>query len=388
MTLLPFDYAVRNMGRSRTRLALGIAGSVLVSLLVIAAACFVRGLDRTLALTGGEHNVILLGSGSEESIERSEVPLRAASIAAASLDGVRERLGERYVSPEIHVALEIAAEPVEETARLALVRGIELAAFLVHPQVEIVEGRAPAAGRDEVMIGGLVSDKLGAPDLGVGDRLRIDDRSFTVSGRFRAPRTVMDAEVWMPLTDLQVLSQRDDLSCVILTLDPARGGAFEDMEAFAIQRLDLELTAMRETDYYAALSRFLSPIRAMVLATAALIALGGIFGGLNTTYAAFASRVREVGTLQVFGYRRAAITVSILQESILIAATGSLAAAVMGVFLLDGIAVRFSMGAFALVVDAPVIALGIGAGVALGCVGALPPVLRSLRLPIQEALRA
>ncbi len=385
MKILPFDYAVRNLGRSKVRLFLSLFGSVLVTLLVVAAGSFVRGMTASFAITGAEHNVILLGSGSEESIERSEIPLRAAAIAAASL-GVRERFGEPYLSPEVHVALGVDTTE-EGKGRLTVVRGVRPVAYLVHPSVQIVEGRCPEPGSDEIMVGGLVASKLGVADLLVGGKLWIDGRSWTISGRFRAPQTVMDAEIWMPLQDLQVVAQRDNLSCVVLTLDPAKG-SFEDVEAFAIQRLDLELSAMRESDYYAALVRFFAPIRFMVLVTAGLIALGGILGGLNTMYAAFASRVREMGTLQVFGYRRIAVVISILQESILTTATGSLVASAVGIWVLDGIAIRFSMGAFGLIVDAPVIALGIGSGILLGCVGALPPAVRCLRLPVNEALRA
>lgn len=385
MKFLPLDYAVRNLGRSRVRLVLGLAGSVLVVLLVIAAASFVRGMTESLTLASSEDNVILLGSGSEESIERSEVPRRAAAIAAASLD-VRERLGEPYVSPEIHVALSV--DPNREgEGRLTVVRGVETVAFLVHPSVEVVEGRPPEPGADEILIGGLVPNTLGVEELPVGTELWIDGRPWAISGRFRAPQTTMDAEIWMPLPDLQVLAQRDNLSCIVLTLDPAKG-SYEDVEAFTIQRLDLALAAIEEKDYYQALAGFFAPIRFMVLLTAGLIALGGILGGLNLMYASFASRVREVGTLQVFGYGRIAIVASVLLESILTTTTGAQIASLIGFWSLDGVAVRFSMGAFGLVVDAPVLAAGIGSGILLGILGGLPPAIRCLRLPIHEALRA
>jgi len=386
MRLLPFDYATRNLGRSPPRLLLAVAGSALVVVLVIAAAGFVRGMRASLSLPGAERNAILLGAGSEESIERSEISMRVADIAAA-MDGVRVRLGVPYVSPEVHLALSVRIAPGDPET-LTLVRGVRPVAQLVHPQVEIVEGRPPEPGRDEVMIGSLVPRKLGVANehLPLGGTLSIDGRPWTISGRFRAPRTTMDAEIWMPLVDLQVIARRDNLSCVVVTLDPARGD-FADVETLAATRLDLELAAMPETAYYGALARFYAPIRAMVLATAALIALGGILGGLNTMVAAFAARVREVGTLQVLGFPRRAIVLSLAQESVIIAATGALVAGFAAKLFLDGLAVNFSLGAFGLVVDAPVLALGLAAGVLLGLVGVLPPALRCLRLPVAQALK-
>ncbi|MHC5003781.1 MAG: ABC transporter permease [Planctomycetota bacterium] len=387
MRRLPLEYATRNLGRSPLRLLLGVAGSALVVLLVLASAAFVTGMKRSLRITASDRNVIILGAGSEESVERSEIDPRTATIVAASVPGLRTRLGVPYVSPEIHLALSVKTDPAQEQGRLTVLRGVESRAFLVHPQVRVVEGRPPEAGRDEIMVGRLVAAKLGVDDgaLTLGSSLWIDGRPWTICGRFEAPQTVMDAEIWCPLTDLQIVAQRDSLSCVVATMETAE---FEDVQAFAARRLDLEISAMSETEYYGGLAEFFGPIRAMVLTTAGLIALGGILGGLNTMYAAFASRVRELGSLQVLGYRRLAIVLSLIQESTLTASVGTIIAIGLGLLLLDGLAVRFSMGAFGLIVDHTVVLIALAAGLMLGVIGALPPAIRCLRMPVTEALKA
>jgi putative ABC transport system permease protein len=386
MRLLPFDYAVRNLGRRPARTALGIAGSALVVLLVVGAGAFVRGMVRSLELSSSEDNVILLGAGSEESVERSEIDPGVGSLAAANLR-VRRRFGVDYVSPEVQAALMVDV-PKDPGERLAVLRGVTDRALLVHGQVRLIEGRLPDPGRDEVAVGRLVADKLGvaADRLELGQTLLVERRPTTIVGRFEAPQAVMDAEIWAPLNDLLVLTRRDTISCVVVTLEDA--ARFPDVAAFAAQRLDLELTALREREYFAALTRFFAPVRALVTATAALIALGGLLGGLNTMYAAFASRARELATLQTLGFRRGALVVALLQESLLLNAAGGLLGTLAGVALLDGIAISFSMGAFGLAVDAAVVAAGLCAGALLGLVGALPPALRCLRLPIPAALRA
>jgi ABC-type antimicrobial peptide transport system permease subunit len=268
-----------------------------------------------------------------------------------------------------------------------MLRGITPAAFLVHSQARIVEGRAPDSGKDEMLVGALAATKMGMPPqrLAIGQTLAFDSRVFTIVGRFEAPGTVMEAEVWVPLSDLQIAARRDNLSCVVLTLDSAE---FDDVDTFARTRLDLELVAIRETDYYARLRAFFRPIQVMVWITAALIATGGLFGGLNTMYAAFASRVREMGSLQAIGFPRYAVVFSLMQESILATSSGSLVAAALALLLLNGLTVRFSMGVFGLVIDSPVLLAGLGAGLLLGVIGALPPAYRCLRLPISEALKA
>ena len=322
MRRLPFDYAVRNLGRSPMRLALSVGGGVLVVLLVLAAGAFVRGMEKSLDVSGGERNVILFGAGSEESIERSEIRPEVPGVALASIPGIKQRAGVAYVAPEVHLRAELRQGSESGQVLPVLLRGVTPAAFLVHGRVRVVEGRAPEAGRDEMMVGRLAHTRMGAgPEaVAVGAKVWFDKRPWTIVGTFEAPGTVMEAEAWCPLSDLQIAAKRDNLSCVVLTLD---GDAeFADVDAFSKQRLDLELVAMRETDYYDALSDFFRPIRAMVAATAVLIALGGLFGGLNTMYAAFASRVRELGALQAMGYSRGAIVLSLMQESVLATTAG------------------------------------------------------------------
>ena len=119
-----------------------------------------------------------------------------------------------------------------------------------------------------------------------------------------------------------------------------------------------------------------------------MIAIGGLLGGFNATYASFASRVREVGSLQTLGYQRSAIAISLVQESILTASVGAIMASTIAMVLLDGFTVRFSMGTFTLAMDAGIVALGIGSGLLLGVIGAIAPAIRCLQLPIPEALRA
>lgn len=387
MRILPFDYAVRNLGRSPVRSAMSVFGAALVVMLVIAAASFIHGMEKSLAQSGSPRNVILLGAGSEESIERSEIKASAPGQAAASIRGVKTELGQAYVSPEVHMALGVGVSRNEQTSAQAVFRGVKSAAFLVHPQVRMVEGRVFNPGEDEVIVGALASTRLGLPDerLAVGQSIWVDDREFTIVGRFEAPNTVMNAEVWVPLTNLQILTKRDTLSCVVLTMGE---GEFADAAAFASTRLDLELIAMRETEYYRKLAEFYQPVRMMVWVTALLIALGGVFGGLNTMYAAFAARVREVGMLQSLGFARRAVALSFTQESVLSAAAGAIIGAGLCLWLLDGVAVRFSMGAFGLVIDGMTILIGLAAGLVLGFVGSLPPTLRCLRMPITEALKA
>lgn len=378
---LPFEYAVRNLGRSPARLAMSAGGSMIVVLLVIAATSFVAGMQTSLRVSGSPRNAILMGAGSEESVERSEIPMRTATIAAASIDGIKRIAGAEAVSPEIHSAI-----PVRTRAGLVLntlVRGITPSAFLVHREVRLIDGRLPEVGADEIVIGRLAARGLGIEAL--GEQVLLDDRAFTVTGTLLAEGGVVEGEIWMPLSDLMVVNQRDTLSCVVVGLETE---SMSQVKAFANTRIDLELSTVREDEYFAALAAFFSPIRLMVIATAVLVAAGGVIGGLNTTYAAFASRVREIGTLRTLGYSRFAILRSLIEESVLMASIGGLLAAVAAGALLDGLTIQFSMGSFGLSVGPLELALGLASGLLLGIMGAVMPAFRCLRMPVPEALRA
>ncbi len=382
--MLPFSYAIRHLLRDPVRLAQKTLGATLVVFLVLAAAAFNLGMKRVLQATGSPQNVILLGAGSEESIERSEIAMRAEIQATAGIRGITSRLGIPAVSGEVHY-MGMITVPGHREAR-AILRGVTPPALEVHREVRVIEGLYPRSG--EVMLGRLAHEALDLPAeaLPVGGTLELEGQPFTVAGRFEAPGTVMESEIWFQRADLMTAIKREQLSCLVIRLES--GEDFKSADLFCKQRLDLEMVALRESDYYGQLATFYRPLRGMTWLTAALIGAGAVFGGLNILYAAFASRIRELATLQAIGFRRAALLFSLVQESLVTALLGTLVAAYLAIALLEGVTIPFSIGAFTLTLPPPVIGLGLLTGVLLGTLGALPPALRCLRAPLPFALRS
>jgi putative ABC transport system permease protein len=385
MRLLPFDYAIRNLARSPKRLALVVAGSALVSFLILGAVAFARGMERAFAATGLATNALVLGAGSEESVERSEISPTTATALTAEVDGLALVAGEPAISAEIHLALPVAPpeRADDPAAPPVLVRGFDNMAFVVHPQVRLIEGRWPIRGADEIAAAPQALAKV--PGVGLGSTVYVAGEAFVIVGLFEAPGTAMHGEFWMRVDRLAVLTQRTTHSCVIAALGEAD---FDDVDAFTATRLDLETIAMRESDYYAKVTDFFAPIRTLVLVTAILISMGGVLGGIHAMYSAFASRVREAATLQAIGFPRAAIAISLVVESTVACVMGALIACAAALFALDGLAIRFSMGSFGLSVDSAAVLAGLATGTLLGLVGALPAIVRCLSLPIPSALRS
>jgi ABC-type lipoprotein release transport system permease subunit len=383
--LLPWEYGVRNLFRRPLRTGLTFLGLTIVVLLVVAVVGFVRGLERSLAVSGDERVAIVFARGMGENLEYSSVPMRTADLVAAGVGGVMTRYGQKYASPELYLGTRVRLRN-ESEGRAGIVRGVTPAALLVHNKVELLDGHWPGPG--EVLVGRLAATKLGlsSDELATGRTLTMEGREWKVSGAFAAAGASFESELWCRLDDLQSALKRQDLSLVALTLAP--DASYSDVELFCAERLDLELQATRETDYFDSLRKGYRPVRWMAWLVVWLVAGAGTLAGLNTMYGSVVGRVRELATLQTVGFLRRSIALSLLQEGLLLSSAASLAAAVVAVLLFRGVTVRFTMSAVELLVDGPTLLIGCGIGLLLGVVGAIPPAVRALRMPIVEGLKA
>jgi ABC-type lipoprotein release transport system permease subunit len=298
--------------------------------------------------------------------------------------GIQERYGKKYVSPELYLATEIVVGGSDE-ASMGLVRGLTPSVLFVRRQVEIEEGTWPKSG--EVMIGRMAATKMGASkrQVAVGESLSLEGRTWRISGVFSAGGSALESEVWCRLDELQQAMKRQDLSLVAVTLAPAAD--FADLDLFCKERLDLELQAIREPEYYAALQEDYQPVRALAWLLVLLIAGAGVFAGLNTMHGAIVGRTAELSMLQTVGFTRRAVLICVVQEGLLLAAAASLLASAVAISFANGAAVRFTMGAFTLHIDSVAVLIGCSTGLLLGLLGALPPAVRALRMPIVNALK-
>ena len=242
--------------------------------------------------------------------------------------------------------------------------------------------------KGEVLAGRLAAAKLGCrPEaLAIGNTVSLEGREYRISGHFVAGGAAFESELWFPLADLQQAMQRQDLSLVALSL--ADGASSSDVQLFCVERVDLEVQAIAETKYYALLQGHYGPVRTLGWVVVCLVAGAGVFAGLNTMYGAVVGRVRELAALQAIGFRRRAIALSLVQEATLLAAAGSLVAALAALLLVNGVAVRFTMGAFAMRVDSVTVLVGCGTGLLLGVLGAIPPAVKAMRMPVVEGLKS
>ena len=122
------------------------------------------------------------------------------------------------------------------------------------------------------------------------------------------------------------------------------------------------------------------------------MAIGAIFGALNTMFAAVASRSREIATLRAIGFRNGPVVVSVMLETMLLALLGGLLGGLIAWLLFNNyqastLGSNFSQVVFQFRVTPALLWNGLKWALAIGFVGGLFPALRAARLPVSTALR-
>jgi ABC-type antimicrobial peptide transport system permease subunit len=384
MRLLPLHHAIRNVSRRPVRSLLLLIASGVVTGLLVATSAFVRSLEASNLGAAPPNTAILISTSAMGDIVRSAMSPAVADLAAADVPGVVRSGNVPASSPEIHMGTELRLPNDPETYQ-AFVRGVTERAFLVHESVTLVAGRLP--GPSEALVGRLAADKCGLPTaaLKLGTTIHVEGGSFRVAGVFAAPGTTVESEIWLPLSALQGLIQRNDCSCVFVRVSSRDDLA--DVDLFAKRRLDLELVAVPAQQYYAELTAYFDPILALAWTMTVLISIAATTAGANTVIASVQGRIRELATLRAIGFRGSALAVSVLQETLTLGMAGALLGLLAARLLLGHVSVSMAMTAFRLEVDSISILIGLGGMVVITLAGATPALFRILRLSVARALK-
>jgi putative ABC transport system permease protein len=270
-------------------------------------------------------------------------------------------------------------------------RGVERAAFQVRDQLKIVAGRPFEWGKNEVIVGvGAAREFAG---LQVGSTIRVGRYEWPVVGVFSAGGGTAESEIWTDATVLQAAYNRgDSFQSVYARLNsPAAFSAFKDALT-ADPRLDVKV--LRQADFYAEQSTAVTTLITIPgYIITGLMAIGAVFGALNTMYSSVAARTREIATLRALGFGRGAVVVSVMLEALALALVGGAAGAGVAYFVFNGFETAtmnwqsFSQVTFAFRVTPELLVQGVVLATLIGLMGGLMPALRAARRPIAAALR-
>ena len=364
---------------------IGIAGVVIVFTAVLSIA---EGFRAAMQGTGDPQTVIVLRAASDTEMTSGFGGEEARLISEGP--GLERGPEGNHASPELFV---IVGHPLKRSGTDANVplRGVTLAALKVRPTTRIVEGRMFQPGTNEIVVGRAASNQFSG--LTVGSGLRWGDSSWRVVGIFDAGGSVSESELWCDAKVLQGAYRRgNSYQSVYARL--ASPDTFQTFKDALTTDPRLNVTVIREPDYYSQQSVVLQTvIRSIGFTIAGLMALGAIFGALNTMYSAVANRTREIATLRALGFGSSPVVVSVLVEAVLLSVVGGLIGGGLAWAAFDGYQTAtmnwqsFSQVAFAFKVTPSLLARGLFFAVAMGLLGGLLPAIRAARLPVVTALR-
>jgi putative ABC transport system permease protein len=361
---------------------MGVVG-VLVAVLSIG-----EGFKRTLVSAGSPDTAIVLRSGSDN--EMTSGLTRDVTRIISEAPGVARSAQGPMASSELYVVVDVPKRSTGTDANVPL-RGVQPAAFQVRDEVKIVEGRAFQPGRNEVIVGKAAAAEFAG--LRVGDKKRWSGNEWTVVGIFSADGALAESEIWCDVGVLQPAYRRGStFQAVYAKLESPQ--AFDRFKDTLTTDPRLDVKVIRETEYYEAQSRALHGIiTGLGVSIAVVMAIGAIFGALNTMYSAVSSRTREVATLRALGYGSGPVVISVLLESLALALLGGILGGAAAYAAFNGYQAAtmnwstFSQVAFSFAVTPPLLAMGIVLALVIGLFGGLFPAIRAARMPVASALR-
>jgi ABC-type antimicrobial peptide transport system permease subunit len=237
---------------------------------------------------------------------------------------------------------------------------------------------------------------FGKKALTVGDHFNLGDRDWVVTGVLKSEGSTFGSEVWAKQSLVGPMFRKEAFTTLVLRAeDDSAAGA--DALAYDLRTRfsQVKLRAVPETEYYADLSKTNRQFLVAILVVAAIMAIGGIFGVMNTMFAAISQRTKDIGMLRLLGFKRWQVLVSFMLESLAIAAAGGLVGCALG-YLSNGWTATSIISAgqgsgkmvvLRLIVDTSTVLAGLLFTLVMGRLGGLVPALSAMRLRVLESLR-
>ena len=365
---------------------IGIAGvvGVLVALLAMA-----EGYRHTVSSSGDEQTAIVLRGGS--SAELMSVMTRdAITTIERAPEIARDADGRPLASPELVVAANLPRRDNAAEDGSVQLRGVGDMAWAVRPNVQLVEGRRFEPGKRELVVGKGARRQFAG--LEPGAELRLGNQPWTVVGVFESGDG-MESEIWAD-AEVVATTYRRGSSRASVFARLTSPSAFNAFKATLDADPRLQVEAQTTLAYFQGQSAGVSKVlRIIGIVVGSIMAIGAVFGALNTMFATVASRAREIATLRAIGFRGIPVVVAVMLETMLLAALGGVLGGLLAWLVFNGYTASTLAGgvaqlSFEFKVSPELLWQGLKWALAIGFVGGLFPALRAATMPVTDALRA
>jgi putative ABC transport system permease protein len=366
-------------------IVVGIAGVVAVLISVLAMA---TGFTHTVLATGRDDRAIVLRGGSDS--ELASTLSREATLTIMDAPGIRkDAAGKAIASAEPVVIVEMPKKSNDSGANVTI-RGVGAEGVALRPEIQLVAGRMFRRGVRELIVGRGAEAQFKGLDVGSHIALRGSD--WTIVGAFESNGDSHESELFADAETVLSAYRRNLYQSVVARLDSK--DSFDVFKVALTTNPQLSVAVLRERDYYQHQSQRMGTVLAFVAYfVGGIMAVGALFGALNTMYSAVSVRSREIATLRAIGFGASAVVLSVLIEAILLSVMGALIGAGLAWLFFNGNVVstlgsNFTQVVFRLSVSPSLVVLGILWACAIGLIGGLFPAIRAARLPVATALRA
>ena len=421
---VPLSYTLRNLSlRWITTLMTALAFTLVIGSMVMMLA-FTAGMQRMTEGSGQPGNVMVLAEGA---LDEAFSNLNVADLGEIeSLPDVRHdsKTNLPLASRESYMIVKQPLrnpKPGQPSGRFLQVRGITDAAIAaqVH-NIQLSSGSwFSAAGVEDrsavddqarpaiqAVLGEGVAAELAAdrgPEevaaaknrdrLDVGDCFRLGEEDWVVTGIMKSSGATCNSEIWANRARVGPVFGKESVTTLVLaTADAEAAVRLRDFLKRAYSKANI--APQVEKEYFASLTETNQQFLFCIVFVTAVMSIGGIFGVMNTMFAAISNRVQDIGVLRILGFARWHILVSFLLESLVIALLGGLLGCALG-SLVDGMSVSSVVGGggggklvvLELVVDARIWSAGVIVTLLMGGFGGLVPALSAMGLKPLDALR-
>ena len=365
--------------------AVGIAGVVGVFVGVLSIA---EGFRAAMKVTGSQDVAIVLRNSADT--EMTSGLTREDTRLINDAPGIARNADGPLASAELFVIINLPKRSTGTDANVPF-RGAGAQALAVRGDMKIVEGRNCEPGHNEVIAG--VGAARAFAGLDVGKKIRIGQNDWEVVGIFSGGGGAVESAIWTDAAVLQPAYHRgDSFQSVYARLTSA--AAFDQFKDSLTTNPQLKVKVVRQAEFLADQSALLTKfIQTIGFFIAAMMALGAIFGALNTMYSAVSARTREIATLRALGFGAGPVVVSIMLESLALALAGGAFGAIAAYLAFNDFKTStinwqtFSQIAFAFRVTPALLVHGVFWALFIGLIGGLFPAIRAARMPIAAALR-
>ena len=387
-TLIISAISVRTIPRRLSSSAVAVIGIAGVVIVFVAVLSIGEGFRAAMANAGSPNRALVMRGGADSEMTSGFSGAEADVIKQAP--GLRRDDNRPAASAELYVLVDLPKRSTGTGANVPL-RGVEPIALQVRDEVHLVEGRMFQFGTNEAIVGRSANGQFAGIDL--GSEFTSGNLKIKIVGIFESRGSVSESEIWCDSRLIQGVYQRgNSYQSVVAALDsPA---SFDTFKNWLTANPQLNVQVRRETEYYAQQSQVMTGlINGIGYTVAVLMGIGAVFGAILTMYTAVSTRTREIATLRALGFNAGAVLISVLAESLALAALGGILGGATAYLAFNGYQTStmnfqtFSQVAFAFAVTRTLLIQGLSYALVMGLVGGLMPAIRASRLPIATALR-